>query len=52
MEYVETNCTIEMQGQKFESGGAVVTDQLIIAYTAKDGVLEDWHGNPLGIGVK
>ena len=48
MEYVERDCTIEHEGRKFESGGAIVTDQYIFAYPRKDGVLGDWHGNPIG----
>lgn len=46
--YIETNCTIEHKGQQFESGGAVVTEQYVVAYLAKDGVITDWHGEPLG----
>ena len=32
----------------FQSGGAVVTCQKITAYPKSDGVLGDWHGNPIG----
>lgn len=46
--YVETDCTITHEGRKFESGGAVVTPDVIVAYPAKDGTLTDWHGRPLG----
>lgn len=48
MDYVERDCTIEHEGRKFESGGAIVTDDYIIAYPRKDGVLGDWHGNAIG----
>jgi hypothetical protein len=46
--YIERDCAIEHEGRKFESGGAVVTEQWIVAYPGKNGVLGDWHGNPLG----
>ena len=48
MAYIETDCTIEHEGHKFESGGAVVTETYIIAYPGANGVLNDWHGKPLG----
>lgn len=46
--YVETDCTIEHEGRKFESGGAVVTDQFITAYLKKGNILTDWHGSQIG----
>ncbi len=46
--YLETDCTFEHEGRKFESGGAVVTPDRIFAYLGKDSVLTDWHGKPLG----
>lgn len=46
--YVETDCVIEHEGRKFESGGAVVTDSSAIVYTKSGGILTDWHGNRLG----
>lgn len=46
--YIEQDCTVEHEGKKFTSGGAVVTDSYLIAYPAKDGVLNDWHGKKLG----
>ena len=64
--YVETECTVEHNGRKFESGGAVVTPERIIAYPGKpigDGMgcdkfgptsrreLCDWHGNVIGTCV-
>lgn len=48
MTYQEQNCTFEHEGQSFEAGGAAVTPAWIVAYPAKDGVLTDWHGKPLG----
>ena len=48
MTYVETDCTIEHEGRKFTSGGAVVTDAYLIAYPNKDGILQDWHGKQIG----
>ncbi len=46
--YIESDCAIEHNGQKFESGGAIVTPDYIVAYPAKDGVLKDWHGKQIG----
>lgn len=46
--YVERDCTIEHEGRKFESGGAVVTEQFIVVYPRSDGKVCDWHGNVLG----
>lgn len=52
--YIETACTVEFQGRKFASGGAVVADDYVIAYVGKKEngaprALTDWHGNRLGI---
>ena len=49
MEYVEQNCTAQHEGRTFESGGAVVQADWIVAYPAAGGVLTDWHGKPLGM---
>ena len=46
--YVEQDCTVTHEGQAYTSGGAVVTEQWLIAYPAANGILNDWHGNPLG----
>ncbi len=46
--YVEEDCTFHHEGRTFEAGGAVVTDGWLIAYAGSNGVLNDWHGNPLG----
>jgi hypothetical protein len=61
--FIEQDCTIEHEGHKFTSGGAVVTDDYIIAYVGKHNAddyapehcgphylrdLTDWHGNRIG----
>lgn len=46
--YVEQDCTIRHEGKEFTANGAVVTDDVLIGYKGKDGVLTDWHGKPLG----
>ena len=63
MTYIETDCTIQRDGQSFEATGAVVTDNYAIAYIEtgenfKDmrfaGIiidLTDWHGNLIGHGT-
>ena len=48
MKYFETDCTIEHEGRKFTAGGAIVTEDRLIAYPADNGQLKDWHGNVLG----
>ena len=41
--------TIEHEGRKFESGGAAVTEDYLIAYMGKDmRTVETWHGKELG----
>ena len=46
--YIEQDCTFEHEGRKFTSGGAVVADDVLIAYPGDHGMLNDWHGKPLG----
>lgn len=46
--YVEQDCTFETQGRKFTSGGAIVSQNYIIAYPKANGVLGNWHGEPIG----
>lgn len=46
--FIEQDCTITHEGQSFTAGGAVITDDRIIAYLGKNGVLTDWHGNAIG----
>ncbi len=48
MEYVERGCVIEHAGRQFESGGAVITSDFIVAYPKANGWLCDWHGNTIG----
>lgn len=48
MDYIETDCIIEHNGKKFESGGAVVAGNYLIAYPADNGELKDWHGKVIG----
>lgn len=42
--FVEKGCVF----RGFEAGGAIVTDDRIVAYPAKEGVLNTWHGARLG----
>lgn len=46
--YVETACTVDLQGRTFESGGAYVDRDRIVAYLGPNGILQDWHGRPIG----
>jgi hypothetical protein len=46
--FTEQDCTIVHNGQSFTSGGAVITDNRIVAYLGKDKVLTDWHGSAIG----
>lgn len=46
--YVESDCTITFDGHAYTSGGAVVTEDRIVAYPADGGVLHDWHGRQIG----
>src|SRR5258705_7219839 len=46
--YVEQDCTVEHDGKSFTAGGAVVTDEWLIAYPKSGGVLGDWHGHAIG----
>jgi hypothetical protein len=46
--YIEKDCVFTHNGKPFESGGAIVTDDAIIAYPTAGGVLKDWHGRTLG----
>ncbi len=48
MTYIEKDCCIEHEGKKFCAGGAVVTEEFIIAYPTDDGILTDWHGSKIG----
>jgi hypothetical protein len=47
--YIEKDCIFSHNGQNFESGGAIVTDDFIIGYISSDmKKITDWHGNTLG----
>lgn len=46
--YIERNCDFTHQGKTFTAGGAVVTDDLLVAYPGADGKLNDWHGSQIG----
>lgn len=51
--YVETDCTFTHEGHTFESGGAVATDDYLIAYPSDEVTnhgyaLKDWHGRIIG----
>lgn len=48
MNYIETDCTFVHADRTFESGGAVVAADYLVAYPGERGVLNDWHGRPLG----
>ena len=40
--------TIHIEDRKFSAGGAIVTDNVLVAYPDKGGILKDWHGNAIG----
>ena len=46
--HIEQDCTVEHEGHKFTSRGAVVTPDIVIAYLGNNGVLTDWHGATIG----
>lgn len=48
--FIEQNCTVSVEGQTFESGGAFVSPSHLVAYpdTETSGQLKDWHGNVIG----
>ena len=46
--FVESDCTFTFDGRSFESGGAIVTPNAIVAYPGANGQLKDWHGNVIG----
>lgn len=46
--YTETDCIIEIEGYQLESGGTIVTPDLIIGYLAENCILTDWHGRKIG----
>jgi hypothetical protein len=46
--YREKSCVFEHKGRKFESGGAEVVGDRIVAYLGKNGILTTWHGKKIG----
>mgnify|MGYP001597488888 CR=1 FL=1 len=42
--YIEKDCNFK----GIKAGGAIVTQDRIIAYPKENGILGDWHGNPIG----
>jgi hypothetical protein len=46
--YIESGCSFEHNGSTFTAGGAYVDDTYITAYPAKDGILNNWHGERMG----
>lgn len=49
MAYVERNCVFEIQGKKFESGGACYDGQYARAYMSSDmKAVGTWQGEKLG----
>ena len=46
--FVEESCTFTFQGTEYTAGGAVITEDRIIAYPADGGILQDCHGNTIG----
>lgn len=46
--FIETDCTVHHEGRAFTAGGAIVTEDRLVAYPRPGGVLGDWHGNPIG----
>jgi hypothetical protein len=48
MKCTEKKCSLVVCGRRFTSRGAVVTDTYLRAYPAPGGILNDWHGRPIG----
>jgi hypothetical protein len=46
--FVETNCTVVIDGKACTAGGAARVGDNIRAYLCEGGTLSDWHGNKLG----
>jgi hypothetical protein len=47
--WIEKDCTFKHEGKEFTAGGAAITDDYLVAYPNKGGVLSGWHGNPIGV---
>lgn len=48
MDYMEKDCIITFKNQQFTAGGAIVTNDFIMAYPADNNILNTWHGDPIG----
>jgi len=48
MPYIEQDCTVIHEGKSYTVGGAAVMPERIVGYPGENGVLNDWHGNPIG----
>lgn len=48
MNYLEQNCDITLSGKTFTGGGAQVNERFLVGYLGPNGVLNNWHGEPLG----
>ena len=46
--FIERDCTFEHESRKFESGGAMVTDNRCVVYLKKGGIVTTWKGERLG----
>lgn len=51
--FIEKDCIFEVQGKKFESGGAFICDctdgitRGVVYEKAKEGIVTDWHGKEI-----
>lgn len=48
--YVEQDCCLEIEGKKYCSGGSLIIQDRMIAYTAKDEtglIITTWHGEKI-----
>jgi len=45
---IEQDCTFNFKGRDFAANGAFVSQSHIVAYPGANGILNDWHGKPLG----
>lgn len=47
-DFVETDCTVIVDGKSFAANGASLVDGRLTAYLDVGGALNDWKGNRLG----
>lgn len=50
--FIEKDCCVTHEGKKYCSGGSIITDNRLIAYSGKDEetkkpILTTWHGDKL-----